>query len=431
MSVRVQFPHMVISILNALLLYSFSVPIVMRYRILPVIGTPYWLFGILFFVLSIHVLLSIARYSWLGVGRRLLWQEIFTWVTIAIVLGGTVVTAIVDRSKTAPVYGVHDIILQQEAAMRFLIEGKNPYKETYFGTPLESWHYDESGSPATNPALYHFVMPPWYLLFPFSIYAFALPILGYFDGRMVLLVAMVASLLVIRSWFTNRSLGLLCLTLVALGPATVDYFIEGRSDAFALFWLILALFLVEKKRVVWSAAVFALAILSKQTIWMAIPYYFLLAWRAASKNRTMYLRAIGVFVIAVGVIAGPFLWWDARAFMESVVLYVSGGAKNSYPISGYGLGMVLWSAGVIRDIHAYYPFILWQLGFGLPTLVFTIRWVRGRLTSGRSMVAYACLLTVVWYASRYFNNSHLSYLAWVFTIGMLRYIDETKAYEMV
>src|SRR3989344_2072055 len=164
--------------IGAVLLFALSIPVVMGYRILPIEGTPYWLVGILFVLLTVNIL-------------RPKLIKFLLWPIIIIVLGATMWTAIVDRSKTAPVYGVHDIILQQETAMRFLLQGKNPYKEQYFGTPVEEFNYDEPGNPdASNPALYHFVMPPWYLLFPYGIYFLSTPLLGYFDGRMASLAAM-------------------------------------------------------------------------------------------------------------------------------------------------------------------------------------------------------------------------------------------------
>src|SRR3989344_6741105 len=194
-----------IAALEAIVLFALSIPVVMGYRILPVDGTPYWLFGILFVLLVGNILLSVSPGSFKK--NQLQVKSILFWTIIAIVLGGTTLTAIVDRAKTAPVYGVHDIILQQEAAMRYLLEGKNPYKETYFGTPVEEFNYDDPGNPdAVNPALYHFVMPPWYLVFPFSIYIFSIPLLGYFDGRMVLLLSVAGLLVVLWRWFKSRPL---------------------------------------------------------------------------------------------------------------------------------------------------------------------------------------------------------------------------------
>ena len=253
--------------LDALLLYILAIPIVMKYRILPVDGTPYWLFGILFLLLTVNVLIS-GYPAILGKWKKYIEhvKNGILIVVLSIVLGGVMITSMVDRAKTAPVYGVHDIILQQEAAMRFLIVGKNPYKETYFGTPVESFNYDEPGNTeAVNPALYHFVMPPWYLLFPFSFYYTARPVLGYFDGRFALLFCMVGLLLVIWKWFKHPGIARVAVIVTALSPAVFDYFIEGRSDVFALFWIVSALYLVEKKKYIWSGVFAALAFMSKQT----------------------------------------------------------------------------------------------------------------------------------------------------------------------
>lgn len=386
--------------LSSVLLFALSIPIVMQYRILPIEGTPYWLFGILFALLTINILKP---------------KSYLLWVILTIVLGGTTWTTIVDRSKTAPVYGVHDIILQQEAAMRYFLEGKNPYKETYFGTPLEEFHYAEIGNPdAINPALYHFVMPPWYLLFPFPIYAISIPLLGYFDGRMALLVAMAGLLIVLGRWFKDKSLATLAVILTALSPATVDYFIEGRSDVFALFWFVWSLYLLEKKKFFWSSIIFALAVASKQTIWFAVPFYFL------STKRKYFFAS----VLAATAIVAPFLVWDAQAFINSTVRYLQGTTSYGYPVSGYGLGMVLYELGFIKNLHAYYPFILWQIIFALPVAIFAIRWFLKKPTSSRLLLGYAFTLLVFWYMSRYFNNSHLGYLSSVFVLGILKEQDD-------
>lgn len=391
-----------IETLTAVLLFALSIPVVMGYRILPIEGTPYWLFGILFTLLVINIL-------------RPKLTKFLLWPILAIVVGGTILTAIVDRAKTAPIFGVHDIILQQEAAMRYLLEGKNPYKETYFGTPVEQFNYDEPGNPnAPNPALYHFVMPPWYLLFPFSIYFLSIPILGYFDGRMALLITMVGLLIVLWKWFKHRPLATLVVTLTALSPAVIDYFIEGRSDSFALFWFVWSLYLLEKKKFFWSAVIFGLALVSKQTIWIALPFYIL---RAKPKY--------WAFALSVGfVLMLPFFLWDAKAFINSVVGFLSGTTAYSYPVGGYGFGMVLYQLGIIKDIHAYYPFIYWQLLFALPALFWSIRWALKKPVMSRLLIGYALTLSLFWYLSRYFNNSHLSYISSIFVIGILKAADE-------
>ncbi|MCL4359714.1 hypothetical protein M1555_00465 [Patescibacteria group bacterium] len=407
------------------LLMILSVPVVMTYRILPIQGTPYWLFGLLFVLLTSGILLAlfIRAKSWYSSEAL---RNLLLGAALCIVVGGATVTAIVDRHGVAPVWGVHDIILQQEAAMRYLILHKNPYKETYFGTPVEAFHYDELGKPAVNPALYHFVMPPWYLLFPFPFYFLANHTIGYFDGRMVLLFCLAGLILVYRKWFSHPPLFRLAAILTALSPGVVDYFIQGRSDTFALFWYILAIFLLERKQRVLSAALFALAVLSKQTIWIAIPGYLLALWVSYGGSVRRMLPGLAVLAGVVAVVAGPFLLWDPKAFLDSTVWYLSGNTAGSYPISGYGFGMVLYEFRLIRDIHAYYPFAFWQLGLGIPVLLWSLRYYLKHPDTPHLLVGYAVTLSVIWYFSRYFNNSHMAFLATLFMLAVLKFWDTQK-----
>lgn len=73
--------------LDALLLFLFSLPVVFKYRILPIEGTPYWLFGILFFFLlsnwsSLFIQIDLGLNEYPGSKRgvcsslwRLFWEE--------------------------------------------------------------------------------------------------------------------------------------------------------------------------------------------------------------------------------------------------------------------------------------------------------------------------------------------------------------------
>lgn len=366
-------------------------------------GTPYLLFALLFALLLGYLATDLGWIRW---SKLAMLSGI-----IALAAGGPLVTAIVDRSRVAPVFGVHDIILQLEAAMRFLIEGKNPYAMTYFGTHMASFRYDELGKPAVNPALYHFVMPPWYLLFPFLFYPF-LWVFGFFDARIPLLFAYAGTLALLAVWIKDQNRKLLALLIVAFHPVMFDYLLEGRSDYFAFFWLLLALFLYDHKHVIGAAIVYALAMLSKQTIWLSLP--FVLCW-ARQKRGAMLLA----FAMTATLVLGPFLLWDARSYWQSTVAFLQGMTPVNYPIAGYGLGMVLYQLGIIKDIHAYYPFIYWQLGIGVPVLWFLIRWFQKTRTARRLLIAYSVFLFVFWYVSRYFHNSHIGYVSLVLAVGSL------------
>lgn len=391
--------------IDTILLFTLSLPWPLKYRIFPTEGTPYILFGIYFALLFFYAAL----------GKKWRAKLIVLFVIIGIASGGPLVTAIVDRSRVAPVFGVHDIILQLEAAMRYLIGGINPYKATYFGTHMEAWHYAELGKDMVNPALYHFVMPPWYLLFTFFFYPFV-KIFGFFDGRLPLLFTYFGTLAILAVWIKDHQKKILAIIFTAFNPVMFDYLLEGRSDHFAFFWLLLALFLWQRKSFVLAAVVYALALLSKQTIWLSFPFVLLYA-------RTKRPLVLGAFIGTVALILGPFLIWDARSYWESTVAFLQGATPVSYPVAGYGWGMVLYQLGVIKDIHAYYPFIYWQIGVALPVLFFLMRWVRKTLSVARVLIAYSIFLFVFWYFSRYFHNSHLGYISLVLGVGY--FLEET------
>lgn len=409
--------------IDTVLLLALSLPWPLKYRIFPMEGTPYILFGIYFALLLIYIALDV---DWIRLGslyRKWRAKLVVLLVVIGIAAAGPLVTAIVDRSRVAPVFGVHDIILQLEAAMRYLMSGVNPYNATYFGTHMEAWHYAELGKDAINPALYHFVMPPWYLLFSFVFYPFV-KIFGFFDGRLPLLFTFFGTLTLLAVWIKDYQKKILALIIVSFHPVMFDYLLEGRSDHGAFFWLLLTLFLYDRKKYIWATAVYALALLSKQTIWLSFPFVLLYVWKDMVKlSMTRRYLVIGAFFGTLALVLGPFLLWDPVAYWESTVAFLQGATPVSYPVAGYGLSMVLYQLGAIKDVHAYYPFIYWQVGVAVPVLWFLLRWFRAKATASRLLISYSVFLFVFWYFSRYFHNSHLGYISLVLAVGyFLEYI---------
>lgn len=406
--------------------FALSAAVVFKYRILPIDGTPYWLFTLFFLLNAASVY---AAYT-----RTKAWEKsrIFTGLFLAVIavsLFAAFFTAIMDRGINAPgqAGGVHDIILQLESAVKYLGDGMNPYKATYFGTPLENWYYAENGVRAVNPALYHFVMPPWYLVFSYPFYYAGMRLVGFFDGRMPLVFTAAGIVAVILLWFRKRSVAHLAVLAVLFAPAQVEYLLEGRSDIFVLFWFLLSLYLLEKRHFLASVVTFAVAVLSKQTAWFAVPYYFMFLSMHIQGNIGKLVKYGVVFLLVLAVIAGPFMFWDPAAFIGSTVFYLNGNTSGSYPVSGYGLGMLLYEAGVIKNIHDQYPFFIWQILFGLPALYVGMKFMRERKTASSFLMAYALLLFAVWYGSRYFNNSHAVFVASVMVLAALKSWDEKVA----
>lgn len=401
-----------------------SLPLIFEYRVLPVVGTPYWYFTLFFIIHLINLAggfpgLRTNIYS----GKR---QTVIAVSVIAISLYGVMATAIIDRGKTAPgqVYGVHDIVLQLESALQFVSRGINPYQATYENTPMKDWIYEESGKRAVNPALYHFVMPPFYLLFSFPFYFVSMRTLGYFDGRMPLLLCTILLSWIILSWFRDRKLGLLALALVLFNPVSLHYLIEGRSDMVALFWYVSSLFALQKRKFTVSVILYALAFSTKQSVWFSLPFYAFYISKLVNSRVKIFTYAL-IFAGVIALLFGPFILWDPAAFISSTVLYLSGNAIHGYPISGYGLGMLLVEMGFIDNIHAYHPFILWQLLLGIPITLVCLKFINRKPTQSRLILAYGLTLFVFWWSSRYFNNSHAGYISNLAILGYLKSVDNT------
>ncbi len=392
--------------LDSILLFALAIPFIMAYRISPG-NTPFWLFGIIFLGLFLYIVLDTIKIKdnlYFGL------KHIVLWLIIVIVIGSAFFSAIVVRHKTAPVYMIHDIILQQEAAIRFFLDGKNPYAVTYFGTPLEQWNYSAAEE---NPALYHFVMQPFYLLFALPFYAVSNSLWGFFDGRMPLLFLFFMLLVFADILTKDKDKKLLFLTMLTFNPSILGYTLEGRSDIFMFAFLFVGLFFLHRKKYLFSGIPMGLAFAVKQSAWPILPFYFAFIY-FKNKNILKTLRDLAPFVITFLAIIFPFLLWNQKAFLDSTVLYLSGATFRSYPISGYGLGMLLNQMGVIKDLHQYYPFILWQAIVGIPLAAGLIFYLKKSPSVSRLILTYGVFLFIFWYLSRYFNNSHLGYLSLVF-----------------
>lgn len=404
---------------SSLVLVPLAIYFIMQNRLSPG-ETPFLLFGIIFLLLISYVVVDVVT---LRDKTYQLTKNILVWTITGVVIGSAFFSSMVVRHQTAPIYGVNDIIVQQEAAIRYFVHGKNPYSETYFNTPVASWHYSDT---EVNPALYHFVMEPLYLVGPLPLYWISNHVIGYFDAREALWILfggmLVLAFLIPKEQENKR----LLVTLLAFSPAMLPYVLEGRSDVFMYPFLLFCFILLWKKKFFWSGIFLAVAFLIKQSSWPFFPLYavYLLhfAW---NENKTIMARLLfllknlsGFLVLFFGVSA-PFYLWNQTAYIASTVSYLSGNTPHSYPISGYGFGMVLNQLGFIKNVYTYYPFIFWQILFGIPVLGLFAWNIWRRPTMQKLILFYAIFLFVFWYFSRYFNNSHVGYISMVLVTAYL------------
>lgn len=395
--------------LDSVLLFALVIPFIMTYRISPG-DTPFWLFGFIFLSLLFYFCLDLMRFN---EKTYFLLKQLVLWLLIVGVVGSAFVSAIIVRHKTHPIYMIHDIILQQEAAIRFFLDGKNPYEVTYFGTPLEEWNYSDK---EVNPALYHFVMEPFYVLFALPFYFISNHTIGYFDGRIPLLFLFLILLIAAEFIPKEQDQKRVFVTLLAFNPAMLPYTLEGRSDIFMFAFLFFGFYLLYKQKYFLSGVPIALSFAVKQSAWPILPFYIAFLY-FKTKNAAQTLKNLSPFILTFLIIILPFFLWNQKAFLDSTVFYLSGNTTHSYPISGYGFGSMLEQIGFIKDVKGYYPFYIWQIAIGLPILIILIMYLKRFPTVGKLILSYGIFLFVFWYLSRYFNNSHLGYLSLIFVIA--------------
>lgn len=392
--------------LSSVLLAALVVPVIMTYQIFPG-DTNYIQFGLIFLGLFLTFLLDAIKIS---DKKYFLYKSLLFWGVLFLAVGGAFISAIMVRHKVAPVFQIHDIILQLEAAIRFFLDGINPWSATYHNTFMAQWHYSET---AENPALYHFVMMPFYLLFSLPFYYISNHTIGYFDGRIPLYLLYFSLLIMSFKIVVDREQKFIFTTLLALSPAMFFYTLEGRSDVFMFAFLFGGLYLLTKNKFMLSGILIALAFTVKQSVWPILPLYFAYIF-FVSKKVSLTFKRLSAFLIVFCLITLPFLFWNMPAFMNSTVFYLSGNTVHSYPISGYGLGSLLHQLGFIKDLNTSYPFIIWQVIFLTPVLLFSI-WLLKKYPMVKTLIfTYGILAFSFWYMSRYFNNSHMGYLTMVF-----------------
>jgi hypothetical protein len=392
--------------LSSVVLALLLVPVIMTYQIFPG-DTNFIQFGLIFLGLILNFVVDILS---LPEKKYYFYKYVLLSILIGLSIGGAFVSAIIVRHKVSPLFQIHDIILQLEAAIHFFTRGINPYATTYFGTPVELWHYADN---AVNPALYHFVMQPFYLLFSLPFYLIANRTVGYFDGRMPLFVLFLTLLILCFKLVKDKEKRLLFVTFMAFNPAMFAYTLEGRSDIFMFTFFFAGLFLLFKKRYSLAGILLALSFVIKQSVWPFLPLYIGYLY-FVSKSTLLTLKRLVLFIITSLTIVLPFFLWNPKAFIDSTVLYLSGNTLHSYPISGYGFGVLLHQLGFISDLNSQYPFIIWQVAIIIPLLISLLILLKKNTNIKMLIFTYGVLAFVYWYFSRYFNNSHMGYLTMVF-----------------
>jgi hypothetical protein len=112
------------------------------------------------------------------------------------------------------------------------------------------------------------------------------------------------------------------------------------------------------------------------------------------------------------VICAPFVFWDARAFIDGNVGFLAGTVPHSYPIRGigtYGFSAVVLIVGLVRSAQSYFPFTPFEALAALPLLSMAFVRLRRNPSARELQAAYALLVFVAFFFSRFFQDNGLGF----------------------
>ncbi|NMC51866.1 hypothetical protein GYA54_04030 [Candidatus Kuenenbacteria bacterium] len=201
---------------------------------------------------------------------------------------------------------------------------------------------------------------------------------------------------------------------------------EGRDDVFVLSWLILTIFLLERGIISWSAVTLALACSSKHTAWFFVPFYFIYVhFFIKQKNVKIeigeylknFIKLIWPFPTLFLLLILPFVIWDPISFFQDIYAYPAGTIPTSYPISGYGLSVVFYQLGLIKNITDYFPFWIAQIPITIIFYYFLIKNYGNSQNMSHLVFCYGALIFIYLFLSRFFHDNYIGFISQIFIVS--------------
>jgi len=345
-------------------------------------------------------------------------QKVLFYLLIGFLLTITMVDNIFIRSKNAEI-SIHDGAMQVETALNFLWRGKNPYAEDYGQTQfgqLATNIFTTQGVVLPNPAINHFIYLPANLIISAPFYFLFKAVSGFYDQRIIYLLAFVVCLFTIDSLFTEESKKRILTAALLFNPLFLWFFIDGRDDIFVLTWLLLTLLYLKKEKFLTSGAMLAIACTTKQTAWFFVPFYYAYLY-FRNKDWQTVIRKTWLFPALFVLIVTPFIIWNPKAFFEAVMAYPLGMSKTSYPINGFGVSVLLYKMGFANSLTDALP--MWILQIPIVSFVgyHLLKRQKRENSLSRIVFNYAVVLLVFWFFSRFFHDNYVGYLSQLFLIA--------------
>ncbi|HEX9095814.1 MAG TPA: glycosyltransferase 87 family protein [Candidatus Dormibacteraeota bacterium] len=369
-------------------------------------GVPVWIVGLLAGVLAIFVVAAVAQ-------PRL--RELAGAGAIVILYGLPIVGAIVRwRLVPGSIALIGDGAYQIQLARNVLMRGVDPYGFDYSVTGLERAPW---GQPFPNPALHHLDYWPGTIVLPLPVQAAFQFVTGWWDERLWLLLAAVVVFVLLRGLLPGPA-GRMATVAFFLIPGHSLLAVLGDNDLPMIALLLAATLAIARRRFLPAAIILGLAIATKQTALIAVPV--LIAWSFSNGIRWRTLpRYAGVAALTALVLVGPFIAWNASAFVRDTVLYNVGSGAEAYPIQGIGLSSWLLQVGVVRGARDAFPFLLIQLPLVIAAWMLGWRWLRGHRRAGDAILWMGLAFFVFLFTNRFAQPTYLLLGVELIAVGLI------------
>lgn len=351
----------------------------------------------------------------------------------------TVKLMLLDAQGPRGSYSHDGGVLQTEATIDFLLQGKNPYVEDYTQTPMATW-----GHPDFRTALYHYPYLPWTFVFSAPFYLLG-KALGFYDQRLVYLLLMSVALVVTHRLAETPRTKLALTAAIGLNPLLALDLIFGQNDLFVLCWILFSLVAWQQwarqqyqasGALLLSLICFGLACASKPTAWFFAPFYGLLlladqpafltgGWTNWFTIVRLILWRSRWALLVFGALVLPYVFWNPFAFYDDVWRWSNGQGETGYQIWGWGASNFVLAWGWVNSRFAQWPFWQLELLCALPVLLWFLHRQRHHNALFTACWHYGVFLFVFFYSSRFLNENYLSYILPFLCLGVLTREGET------
>lgn len=353
------------------------------------------------------------------------------------------------RQGSGPASYTHDGgVIQTEATIQFLLQGKNPYTENYDQTPMAEWGFSKF-----RTALYHYPYLPWTFVFSAPFYLLG-QAWGLYDQRFVYLGLMALALVLAPRLVKDERSQLALVAGLGLNPIMALDLLFGQNDAFVLCWVIFSLVvwqLGEQQRqktgkpnlAHWLApALYGLACASKPTAWFFAPFlgllltgsatsHSVLTWQTLPATIVTIVRRLWPALVSFALLVLPYVVWDPFAFYDDIWRWSNGQGETGYQIWGWGASNFVLALAFVTDRFQLWPFWLLEVGLALPLLFWFLRRQQRVNTLGNACWHYGVFLLAFFYGSRFLNENYLGYILAFLLIGLVSQSSATVSSDQL